>query len=99
MDLCVGDKIILCENDTEEFYKVEEISAEYVKLTNETASFLKRSYDLNGKALYLMNTKEKQEDQKENFSHMVLNSMHKVEQISYEKAVKIMEVLMDEEEE
>ncbi|GLB29102.1 hypothetical protein LAD12857_10250 [Lacrimispora amygdalina] len=82
MNLCIGDKITVCEKDHENSYSVEEITEDYVKLTN-------------GITYYHNEREEQEKGEKELITQQVVNRLHQVEDISYQKAVKILEILMD----
>ena len=88
MRLCIGDKITVCEEDHEKSYSVEEITEDYIKLTNkaerETGSMHVYSAD---------------EEDKRLLTRQVVNRLHQVEDISYQKAVKILGILMDADDE
>lgn len=84
MNLCIGDKITVCEEDHENNYSVEEIAEDYVKLTNGITYYYKER-DIASEA----------EGEKGLITRQVVNRLHQVEDISYQKAVKILEILMD----
>ena len=82
MNLCIGDKITVCEGDHENNYSVEEITEDYVKLTN-------------GITYYYKERDSGAEGERGLITRQVVNRLHQVEDISYQKAVKILEILMD----
>ena len=84
MNLCIGDKITVCEGDHENNYSVEEITEDYVKLTNGITYYYKER-----------DTASEVEGEKGLITRQVVNRLHEVEDISYQKAVKILEILMD----
>ncbi|MBE5980662.1 MAG: hypothetical protein E7249_16305 [Paenibacillaceae bacterium] len=84
MNLCIGDKITVCEEDHENNYSVEEITEDYVKLTNGITYYCKERDIVSGA-----------EGEKGLIARQVVNRLHQVEDISYQKAVKILEILMD----
>lgn len=88
MKLCIGDTITVCEENHEKNYSVEEITDDYIKLTNraeqETGSMHVFSAD---------------EEDKRLLTRQVVNRLHQVEDISYQKAVKILGILMDADDE
>ncbi|MGC6175327.1 hypothetical protein [Lacrimispora sp. 38-1] len=81
MNLCIGDKITVCEEDHENSYNVEEITEDYVKLTNGIT--------------YYASADGKEKEEQGLITQQVVNRLHQVEDISYQKAVKILEILMD----
>ena len=84
MNLCIGDKITVCEGDHENNYSVEEITEDYVKLTNGITYYYKERDSASGT-----------EGERGLITRQVVNRLHQVEDISYQKAVKILEILMD----
>jgi len=84
MNLCIGDKITVCEEDQENNYSVEEITEDYVKLTNGITYYYKER-DIAFEA----------EGEKGLITRQVVSRLHEVKDISYQKAVKILEILMD----
>lgn len=84
MNLCIGDRITVCEEDHENNYNVEEITEDYVKLTNGITYYYKERDTVSGA-----------EGEKGLITRQVVNRLHQVEDISYQKAVKILEILMD----
>ena len=82
MNLCIGDKITVCEEDHENNYSVEEIAEDYLKLTNGVTYYYKEKDIVSA-------------DEKGLITRQVVNRLHRVEDISYQKAVKILEILMD----
>lgn len=95
MDFCLGDKIKVYEEDREKCYDVEEITEEYVKLTNSISFHFNESIEQKGEPVYFVAPDEENKGEKEVMIHQVINKMHEVKDISYQKAVKILEILMD----
>lgn len=86
MNLCIGDKITVCEGDHENNYSVEEITEDYVKLTNGITYYYKERDSASASGA---------EGERGLITRQVVNRLHQVEDISYQKAVKILEILMD----
>ncbi|GLB27038.1 hypothetical protein LXJ15735_32790 [Lacrimispora xylanolytica] len=95
MILCSGDKIMIYEENKEKCYHVAEATEDYVKLTNDACYFINETIDLNDKSVHVMSTQNDITGSKDNVTQMVMNKMHNVKQISYEKAIKVLEILMD----
>ncbi len=95
MTLCSGDKIMVYEENKEKCYHVEEVTEEYVKLSNDVLYNINEVIDLNDKSLYEMSAQTDMYHVKDNVTKMVLHKMQNVKHISYEKAIKILEILMD----
>ena len=96
MNLCIGDKITVCEEDHEDNYSVEEITEDYVKLTNGITYYYKERADQEKGAIHIVSADV---GEKGVITRQVVNRLHQVEDISYQKAVKILEILMDADDE
>jgi len=92
MNLCIGDKITVCEENHENSYSVEEITKEYVKLTNGITYFYNEGADQEKEAIHIVSADG---GEKGLITRQVVSRLHEVKDISYQKAVKILEILMD----
>nr|WP_314462460.1 hypothetical protein [uncultured Clostridium sp.] len=95
MNICIGDKITVCEEDHENSYSVEEITEDYVKLTNGIAYYYNEREEQEKGAIHIVSADGKEKGEKGLITRQVVNRLHQVEDISYQKAVKILEILMD----
>lgn len=95
MDFCLGEKVIVYEEDREKCYDVEEITEEYVKLTNNISFHMNESIGQKEGPVHFVTPDEENKGEKEVMIHQVIHKMHEVKNISYQKAVKILEILMD----
>jgi hypothetical protein len=95
MILCSGDKIMIHEENKEKCFHVAEVTEDYVKLSDDSCYYINETIDLNDKSVYIMSTQSDISGSKDHVTRMVMHKMRNVKQISYEKAIKILEILMD----
>lgn len=95
MVLSSGDKIMIYDENKQKCFHVAEVTEDYVKLSNDSCYYINETIDLNDNTVHILSTESDVSGSKDHVTKMVMHKMRNVKQISYEKAIKILEILMD----